>query len=49
LGTGVAQSVWRLDYGLDDRGPIFDRGNDGIFFSFRLRAKMGFVAHRCGG
>jgi hypothetical protein len=31
--AGVAQSVWRLDYGLDDQGSIPGRGNN-VIFSF---------------
>jgi len=32
--AGVAQSVYRLCYGLDDRGSFPGRGNDGIIFLF---------------
>jgi len=32
VGAGVAQSVWRLGWGLDDRGSIPGRDNDGILF-----------------
>jgi hypothetical protein len=30
-GAGVAQPVWRLGYGLEDRVSIADRVNYGIF------------------
>jgi hypothetical protein len=30
----VAQSLWRLSYGLQDPGSISGKGNDGIFSSF---------------
>jgi len=32
-GRGVAQSLWRLGYGLDDHGLIPGRGNNAILFS----------------
>jgi hypothetical protein len=38
--AGVAQSVHRLGYGLDDRGSIPGRDNDGIF-SHRHSAQTG--------
>jgi hypothetical protein len=28
VGAGAVQSVWRLDYWLDDRGSIPDRGRN---------------------
>jgi hypothetical protein len=38
----VDQSVWRLGYGLDNRGSISGRGNDGIFlFTTPSRPALG--------
>jgi len=31
LGAAIAQSLWRLGYGLDDRGSVLCRSNDGNF------------------
>jgi hypothetical protein len=41
--VGAALSVQRLDYGLDDRGSIPGRGNDGNF-SHRHRIQTGSAA-----
>jgi hypothetical protein len=50
-GTGVAQSIHRLRYGLDDRGSIPDRGDDENF-SLRHRVLSGsgtqLASHRTG-
>jgi hypothetical protein len=43
-GAGVAQSVWRLGYGLDDRGSIPGGGSDDIF-SLRHCFQTGSGAH----
>jgi len=32
-GAGIAQSLYRLGYGMDDWGSVPVGGNDGIFFS----------------
>jgi len=37
MRAGVAQSVYRLGCGLDDRGSFPERDNDGIFLSSLLR------------
>jgi hypothetical protein len=47
LEAWAAQSVWKLDYRLDDRGSITGRDNDGHFF-LRHRAETGFAAHPAG-
>jgi hypothetical protein len=40
--TGVAQSVWRLGYGLNDRDSVPDRGSDRIFlFATASRPALG--------
>jgi hypothetical protein len=44
IGAGVAQSVWRLGYGLGDRGSVLGRGNDGIY-SLSYRFKTGSGTH----
>jgi hypothetical protein len=41
----VAQSVYRLGYGLDDRSSIPGKGNDGIFFLFVTRVQTSSGAH----
>jgi hypothetical protein len=44
ITAGIAQSVWRLGYGLDDRGSVIGRSNDGIF-SLRHRLQTGPGVH----
>jgi hypothetical protein len=39
MGVRVAQSAQWLGYGMDDRGSIPGRGNDGIFFPLRNRVQ----------
>jgi len=43
-GAAIAQSVQRLGYGLDDRGPIPERGKEGIF-PLRHHVQTKSVAH----
>jgi hypothetical protein len=41
IGDGVAQSVWRLWYGLVDRSSISGRGRNFIFFASASRPALG--------
>jgi hypothetical protein len=43
--AGIAQSVWGLGYGLEDRGSIPGKGEDGIFVSLRHRVQTGYGDH----
>jgi hypothetical protein len=44
MDPAVDHSVYRLGYGMDDRGSITGRGNDGIC-SLRHRVQIGSGAH----